>query len=136
MKYLLLVFLISTAQAVYVQREKDGRIKGVYANKQPGYAEESLSDDNESVIAFNNMLNAIVSSPVVTSLQLRKELSKQEKMRTDIDTYIKGAPQEIQDAWAVQSSFKRNDPVIDGIASAVGMSAQQMDAAFSDATTL
>jgi hypothetical protein len=38
---------------VYVQR-KDGKVIGVYANAQPGYAEEFLEEDHADVVAFRN----------------------------------------------------------------------------------
>jgi hypothetical protein len=39
---------------VWVERTGGGAIKGIYANKQPGYAEEQLPDDNPEVVAFRN----------------------------------------------------------------------------------
>jgi hypothetical protein len=37
---------------MFIQRFPDGTVQGVYANKQSGYAEEELPDDNPEVIAF------------------------------------------------------------------------------------
>jgi len=34
----------------YVERGIDGKVTGVYANPQPGYAEEELSDDSPEVV--------------------------------------------------------------------------------------
>ena len=34
----------------YVQRDSEGKINGVFANPQPGYAEEELSDDSPEVV--------------------------------------------------------------------------------------
>lgn len=39
---------------VYVRRDNDGAINGVYSNLQEGIAEESLSEDNPEVLAFLN----------------------------------------------------------------------------------
>jgi hypothetical protein len=39
---------------VYVHRDADNKINGVYSNFQPGIAEEEMSDDNPEVIAFLN----------------------------------------------------------------------------------
>jgi hypothetical protein len=36
----------------YVSRAPGGKINGVYANPQPGFAEEELADDNSEVVAF------------------------------------------------------------------------------------
>lgn len=37
---------------VWVQRDENGNIKGVYKQKQAGYAEEQLPADHPDVIAF------------------------------------------------------------------------------------
>ena len=37
---------------VYVQRDAAGAIIGIYANPQPGYAEEALADDAPEVVAY------------------------------------------------------------------------------------
>ncbi|MBY5698515.1 hypothetical protein [Rhizobium leguminosarum] len=36
----------------YVQRDEQGNIIGVYANLQPGYAEEFLPDDDQDLLAY------------------------------------------------------------------------------------
>jgi len=36
----------------YVERDEQGAIKGVYANLQPGYAEEQVDDQDAGVLAF------------------------------------------------------------------------------------
>lgn len=36
----------------YVERDGSNNIKGLYANEQPGYAEEYLPDDDPEVLAF------------------------------------------------------------------------------------
>ena len=46
---------------MWVERDATGNIKGVYANKQPGYAEELLQDNNPSVISF---LTLKISDPI------------------------------------------------------------------------
>lgn len=38
----------------YIERDEGGDIKGLYANSQPGYAEEWLEDNDPEVIAFLN----------------------------------------------------------------------------------
>lgn len=39
-------------ETVFVQRDENGNIKGVYRRKQPGYAEEELPEDDAEVVAF------------------------------------------------------------------------------------
>lgn len=36
----------------YVERDPSNSIKGLYANAQPGYAEEYLPEDDPEVLAF------------------------------------------------------------------------------------
>lgn len=38
----------------YIERGQDGKIKGVYARLQPGYAEEEIAEDDAAVVAFRN----------------------------------------------------------------------------------
>jgi len=38
----------------YVQRDSEGRINGVFANLQKGYAEEELPDDSPEVVSHSN----------------------------------------------------------------------------------
>ena len=38
----------------YVSRDDNCRISGVFANRQPGFAEEHLADDNPELLAFLN----------------------------------------------------------------------------------
>ena len=39
-------------EPVWVERDDEGAVKGVYANKQPGCAEEQLPADDAEVVAF------------------------------------------------------------------------------------
>lgn len=36
----------------FVERDQAGKVKGLYANRQPGYAEEELADNHPEVIEF------------------------------------------------------------------------------------
>lgn len=38
---------------VFVERDADGNIKGVYRRAQPGYAEEEILASDPAVVAFN-----------------------------------------------------------------------------------
>jgi hypothetical protein len=42
------------SESVWVQRNESNAICGVYANRQPGFAEESLPDDDPEVVAYLN----------------------------------------------------------------------------------
>lgn len=41
---------------IYVQRDLEGRVTGLFANAQPGLAEEGLPDDHPDVVAFQSVL--------------------------------------------------------------------------------
>lgn len=49
----------------YVERNQDGVVVGIYANAQPGYAEEWLEEDHADVVAFRN-------PPVSRRIELNK----------------------------------------------------------------
>jgi hypothetical protein len=44
---------------VYVRRDEAGQVIGVYANRQPGIAEEELAEDNAEVVAFRAKLDGL-----------------------------------------------------------------------------
>ena len=54
----------------YVQRDSEGKINGVFANPQKGYAEEELSDDSPEVVSHSNpaqtrktLVEQLIASP-------------------------------------------------------------------------
>jgi ribosomal protein L9 len=49
----------------YVER-REGVVVGLYANAQPGYAEEWLDSDNEGVVACQNLISEAVQKKQVT----------------------------------------------------------------------
>lgn len=55
---------------VFVERDGSGSIKGVYANLQPGYAEESLADNDAEVISFID--NLIVKNINIAAMLARR----------------------------------------------------------------
>lgn len=67
----------------YVQRDSNGKIKGVYANLQPGYAEEFLPDNNAEIVAY------LTPKPVPKQLSIEDLsallVSKGVVTQTDID---------------------------------------------------
>jgi hypothetical protein len=48
---------------VFVERGSNGAIKGVYANRQPGYAEEEMASDHADVVDFRVRIDAPAPSP-------------------------------------------------------------------------
>lgn len=48
----------------YVERDPEtGTVKGIYANPQPGYAEEAAAGDEPEVAAFRAHIEALLASP-------------------------------------------------------------------------
>lgn len=54
---------------MFVERDDQGKIKGVYAVKQPGVAEEELRDDAPEVLAFIDP----PETPVDTIVKIERE---------------------------------------------------------------
>ena len=66
----------------YVQRDYDGKVKGLFAQPQPGYAEEFLPDDNKEVRAYKKLHPAPVIrefiSDEIKTLNRQSEAAKNE----------------------------------------------------------
>ena len=61
---------------IFVERDKGGRVTGLYANRQQGYAEEELPDDHPDVVAFTNRLSA--PRPTLTDEQKLSRIFERE----------------------------------------------------------
>jgi hypothetical protein len=48
----------------FIER-KDGKIAGLYHNRQDGYAEEELPDDNAEVVAYLEMVTKVHGGPAM-----------------------------------------------------------------------
>lgn len=77
----------------WVQRDENGAIKGIYARRQAGYADEELPDDHVDVEAFKNRrvgrkpapgradralasaFKALVDKGLITKAELPKEVA-------------------------------------------------------------
>lgn len=62
----------------YVERDKDGIVKGVYACLQPGYAEEMLPDDHPDILKFNDAQASIINQGKSIDARIR---AIEEKMK-------------------------------------------------------
>lgn len=51
------------ANVVYVQRDADHKVQGVYSNLQPGYAEEALDDSDAEVTSFFANIRGATPTP-------------------------------------------------------------------------
>lgn len=110
----------------YVQRNDAGQIIGIFANRQPGYAEEWVDGEVE------------VYQPAPTSvspLQARRAL-RQAGLSDAVAQWIATQDADTQDAWEYAVEVLRTDPAIAGAAGALGMTEAQIDDLFRLAATL
>jgi hypothetical protein len=47
----------------YVQRDESGAVKGVYAVRQPGYADEWLDESSAEIAAYRSRVDEIINPP-------------------------------------------------------------------------
>lgn len=121
---------------VYVERGTDGLIKGVYQNRQDGYAEEQLDRGNAEVVAF---LNPPQPVPTISKAQALLYLL----MIGKTDANVKAAIATISDAtkraiaeieWDHRLTFHHDHPLFMELGPILGIT--DMIAAFRIAATL
>lgn len=137
--------------AVWIERNDSGVIKGVYANKQEGYAEEQIAGNDPAVIAFRNP-----PPPVPQSISDRQffqqlavaEIITQEQALASNAAVIPAPLLAIIDQMAADQQFaakmlisgatvfERNHPMTEAIGAAYGWSSDQIDAFFTAAAAL
>ncbi len=65
---------------MFVQRDGQGNIKGVYAQRQPGYAEEEVAADHADVVTYRTA--PLTRDPVTEWLSdLRANPAKLDKLK-------------------------------------------------------
>lgn len=77
----------------YVERDENGKIVGVYANLQEGYAEEELADDDTDLVAFLNPPIAYI----IPKLLLWTRLTDTEA--TAVDTAMASQSAKLRGIW-------------------------------------
>ena len=123
--------------SVFVERDTNGTVSGIYAVAQPGYAEEELEDDNPEVVVFLNPPEVL--SPI-TKRQLRLTLVRNGISLETVEAAIASMPEglekeEAKIEWADASTFNRNHPTLLLIAAALGLTEAQVDAMWREAVT-
>jgi hypothetical protein len=116
----------------YVQRH-DGKIVGVYANLQEGYAEELLPDDNEEVFDFFNPPPLPVES--VSARQFKLQLLAA-GLLDEVDAWIASQSKAVQIAYEYSGTFVRTEPMMASGFAAMGFTEEQIDAFFLAASEL
>lgn len=115
---------------VFVQRA-NGVIVGVYANRQDGYAEEELADDDAEILAF-------LDPPIpdrVSSRQFKMQLFNA-GLKAQVETWVASQGELIQIAYADSGTFLRTEPMMQTGFAALGFTPDQIDAFYVAAAAL
>jgi hypothetical protein len=120
----------------YVER-KDGKVTGVYANPQTGYAEELLAEDDAEVVAFFNPPPPVPQT--VSMAQARLALIGA-GLFTAIDAGLKALPEPQRTtaltAWEYAPTVSRNGALVTTLAGQFGLTETQLDALFTAAAAI
>jgi hypothetical protein len=120
----------------YIER-KDGKVIGIYANAQPGYAEELLADDHPDIVAFNNPPPPVPQT--VSMAQARLALIGA-GLFTAIDAGLKALPEPQRTtaltAWEYAPNVSRNGALVTTLGSQFGLTEAQLDALFTAAAAI
>lgn len=134
----------------YVQRDGNENIIGVFAQPQPGSAEEYLADDHADVLAFlAPKVRTISRRQFYTALALAETITAQEALDGMAGNALPAALAAMVDAvqdpteqfvarglLLAASDFRRDHPLVSQIGAAQGMTEQQIDAFFATAASL
>ena len=115
----------------YVERNA-GAVVGLYANPQPGYAEEFLVDDDAEVLAFRN---PPAPMPSLTPRQIRLGLLGAGITETQVDAALAGDPAGLIE-WKYATVYFRDHPLIAALAGSFGLTTEQVDTLWQAAATL
>jgi hypothetical protein len=121
----------------YVQRNS-GVVTGLYANAQPGYAEEWLEDANAEVVVFRNPPAPFRDIPRPSFLFM---MSKMGITETQVEGLIGQMPAgDARDLALIvfknQQTFKRDNTLLQTLTAAAGLTSEQVDTAWRAAEQL
>lgn len=115
----------------YVSRRDDGSIYGLFTVRQhPG--QEELADDHADVVAFRNPPPRVPEN--VTAAQMIRALDQMELL-ADVKAAVTAAGGLTLELWNHAPFFHRGDPLIAGVAAALGKSDAEIDELFTLAAT-
>ena len=110
---------------VYVSRDGSGKVSGIFANPQPGFAEEALASDNAAVLAY-------LAPPVpasVTPYQARCALLNA-GLLDGVNAAVTAAGGSMALAWEYATMIERSSSFIAAMQGGLGLSDAQVDALF------
>jgi hypothetical protein len=121
----------------YIER-REGVIFGVYANLQPGYAEEFLADDDAEVVAYLNPPPPFRDIPRPSFLFM---MSKMGVTEAQVEGLIGQMPEgDARDLALIvfknQQTFKRDNSLLNTLTAAAGLTSEQVDTAWRAAEQL
>lgn len=119
----------------YVQRTNEGIVTGLFANPQPGYAEEFLADNHADVLVFLDPPPVPPPPAPPPSLSRRQLLLALLSIGVTADMVaaeIEAIADPIERAaamieWTAASSYERDHPLVVDLAAAFGLPAGQVD---------
>lgn len=116
----------------WVQRDENGKVIGLYALRQVGYAEEQLPEDHPDVVAFSNAANEVVS---VSARQFKLQLYAAGLTGT-VEGWIAAQSPEVKIAYDNSGSFEKYSPVMQAGFAALGFTDEEITAFFDAASQL
>lgn len=118
---------------MFVQRDNDGKIIGVYGPKQPGIAEEELPNDHPEVLAY---LNPPPKVPQVVTMRQARLALHATGLLDAVNAAITQAGGASAIEWEYAQELRRDHPLIAALTPALGITSEQLDALFTQAATL
>lgn len=115
----------------YVERDENQKICGVFANPQPGYAEEFLTAEDGELIAY-------LTPPApesVSSRQFKLQLLAA-GLLDQVDAWVAAQDRATQIAYEYSGTFVRSSPMMQDGFSAMGFTPEQIEAFFVAASKL
>lgn len=120
----------------FVRRDESGAVAGLYANAQPGYAEEFLEEDHTEVVAYRNPPTPL---PDLLPYQFWAMVEISGK-RNDLNAFVDALPgnQKIVAKAKLEHtlSFRRNNPLVESARQAIGLTDEELNALWLQAAAL
>ncbi|MEF0939637.1 hypothetical protein [Rhizobium sp. BR 362] len=118
---------------MFVQRNNDGAISGVFIEICPGVAEEALPDDDPAVVAFLNPAPRPVE--IVSARQFKLQLLAA-GLLDQVDAWVKTQDRSVQIAYEYSGAFVKDSPMMQQGFAAMQFTSQQIDDFFNEAAKL
>lgn len=117
---------------MFVQRNGNGVIVGIYSDFCAGVAEEELPDHDSAILAFLNPPPRVES---VSARQFKLQLLAA-GILDQVDAWIASQSRAVQIAYEYSGSFVRTEPMMTSGFAAMGFTDQQIDGFFTAASKL